>query len=355
MGSDAQAVLTTLTATSDQFGNATFRLNIPALSSRVQSLRFTVAVPDAGPGARFLCQPDGGGSPRVGPWFGPQPYGPVTIAGNTNQVVLGSGLRVNTMFTMEILGVADDLAELISTAPSPTGTTALVGNDEIVQLATFTVLANQNPVIPASGLFPASGYASLRLAAQNMTATLPATIDLLWKDASQAFVLGQRSFLLGPGTATQEGNNLQTAVPHLGDFFGIRVSAPASGPVTVAIYAEHTTQEFQGYGGLDTWGGSSIPVGAAPAAIVAISPIYLFGGPAVFTFNAGTLTAWTGIVQVMDTLGNWLNFFAFITADGPRLRTELVIPARPMRVIILNGGAAAAFDMWLTYDLSRVG
>lgn len=355
----AQAISQSISATSDNVGNIEF--DLPFLGARNLTVRYTVAIPEAGPGAKFIALV-GGTFPRWGPWFGPQPFGPLTHAGNITTTVTGSGLQVSTTYAMEILGFADDVGSVVSQSVQPTGTTALVGSDEIFTTgpaASHIVGANSSALVPAAGLFPTAGYSSLRLWLQNLGTVNALQADLTWLDESQTAVIGSRRFVVGPTTATKEGSFLQVAQPHLGDFLRIRLTnGPAANDASYQIYLEQSTQPYQVWGNAETLtGGQQIPVGAA-ATVVLASPLYVFGGPAHIDFNSGTIgtAAYVAAVQYMDLTGTWKNLvLRSQVSAGQQWGVDFVAPPQPLRFVITNGPTPGTVDCSLTYDLTRVG
>ena len=348
---------TTLSATSDEDGNISFTLLPPGAPNI--TARYTAAVIEAGAGARFIAQVAAG--PQWGPWFGPQPFGPITHAANLTAKILGSGLRVSTDYTCEILGYTDDSATVLGQPiPTPTGVTALVGGDDVYTNEALTIPAHSSVVIPGSGAFPCAGYSALRLGVGNAS-DIALELEVVWLDPTQTFQLGYRQFVLGPYAGgppnPNEGQKLGTAIPHLGDFFYAVLTNPNANPATVAIVLEQTTQPFQMWAGTDLNGASAVTLAASGTNFPA-APNYLFGGPAQILFNGGTLASWLLILQRMDSTGTWRNI-ASRTSGGSQpqvFEVPFIAPAVPLRVSIENtGGSPGQFDCYLAYDLARVG
>lgn len=344
---------TTITGTSDGVGNCTFKIPAPAASNMV--CRYTVALPDAGSGVRFLATISAG--PRWGPWFGPQPFGPITYDAGLDITVFASGLRILTTYTLELVGLLIDASSALVDMPLPTGVTAITGTDVIYAPGTVDV------VVPAGGLvnlegaagnfFPVGGYTLLRasLLSHGLAAVF---FTFTWYDAVHKLITGRRQMTLGNNG--NPGSQARFALPHLGEFLRVQLANGdlANNTSLVQLVLEQETQPFERWSALGVYGAPGQPV-AAGQTITATGVLDLFTGIAKLAVNAEQFPAWTVQLQVQSFDLTWQTVLRVSNRDGgPHPILDVFIPPQPIRVLFTNSSqAAGTVDVFLTYDLAH--
>lgn len=126
---------------------------------------------------------------------------------------------------------------------------------------------------------------------------------------------------------------------------------------TLSLCATHTTQPLAMFGGRDLENAAQ-PVVPSGSTLVVIEPPYVFGGPAVFSWNPGGMAAAFRVdVQAQEPDGTWNTFYRRTDADPDlHVTVDLLMPAQPIRVVVTNNTAGAhSCDVALMYDLHRVG
>lgn len=125
-----------------------------------------------------------------------------------------------------------------------------------------------------------------------------------------------------------------------------------------SLVATHTTQPLAMFGGLDIDNAATAVVPGGGGTAVVLAPPYVFGGPAVFSWNPGGMVASFRVeVQAQELDGTWNTFYSRTDADTEaHVTIDLLMPAQPIRVLVTNRtGGAHSCDAALMYDLHRVG
>lgn len=201
-------------ATTDTMGNATFGPITPERWHYAAQGTISIDSGTAGTFTAFI------GSTRWGTWSGSAPYGPITLEAQNQLIVTATGLSPNTEYTLQFVGIEDEVANIQPSSPYPSsvGATGLVGTDAIINLPALDVPAGGSQTFD---WFPCINFAALRLAAE-LASGGPVTIECFWRNSDTTAEMGYRRFVIG-----ETAPKLQVVIPHLGDQLRIEVSAAA--------------------------------------------------------------------------------------------------------------------------------
>jgi hypothetical protein len=341
-----------LTARSSALGAITFV--IPGAGAAGMKAKVTLAIIDAGHGGDFKATADTG--EVFGPWSGSSLFGPVIYDANTTLRVTGTGVLPSQTFTLQLLGTVDYTEKISDWHPIPTGQTALIGTDPVVNIPS-KVSASGN--LDTYGPFASQDYQTLRLSIQNTIANTPLDVTVTWRDRTNTFEMGVREYVVPGRTASQNGR-LERVQPHLGEQFTVGVSNTSGTSATYSIAIEQSTSSASAWGGADSQGtyqvSGNVLAPAAEPGTTLLQPVFIYSGLATVEFDPGYLSRWILSVLAQNPDTTRTPIIKRTNSGRPgQTPIQFIAPAKPITIAVANLGPTSVPINYLAlaYDLHR--